>query len=213
MLHVNDYYAAQGCVDRLDEIAESIIASISEKIIQKVSRRTSNQELIPSKKEEDADKNKIGLNFGEIHEEVEPPNYDTMEIFVPYGFPTIGSYGMTAFMDGIPITDKKKNSMGKPEYGFYVTVVMSFGDFKGISDSGEPFKKIWDEKLSEKGYEEKVRVIALIDNGVLTSKTPEAFCFLVLQQARQRLRQVVQTQQGCHKCWCWCWCWCCCRRS
>jgi hypothetical protein len=78
---------------------------------------------------------------------------------------------MTAFEDGIPITDKKKNSMGKDEYDFYVTVVMSFAYFKGINDSSEPFKEIWEEK----GYEEKVRMIALKDYGVLTSKTPEAF--------------------------------------
>ena len=78
---------------------------------------------------------------------------------------------MTAFMDGIPITDKKKNYLPELPYGFYVIVVVSLRDFKGIKDSGESFKKIWDAK----GYEEKVRVIALNDNGVLTSKTPEAF--------------------------------------
>ena len=61
--------------------------------------------------------------------------------------------------------------MGRLEYDFYVTVLMSFDEFKGIKDSGDSFKKIWDEK----GYEEKVRVIALNDDGVLTSKTPEAF--------------------------------------
>ena len=185
-----------------------MVALILVRIIEKVCKRTSNKELIPSK-EKDADQNRIDLNFGEIHEEVKAPNYNTMEIFVPYGVPTIGSYHMTAFMDGILIIDKKKNYLPERPFGFYVTVVMSFDDFKGIKISGKSFKKIWDEK----GYEEKVRVIALNDNGVLTSKTPEAFCFLVLQQARQRLRQVVQTQQGCHKCWCWCWCWCCCRRS
>ena len=106
---------------------------------------------------------KVLSNFGEIHEEVKAPNYNTMEIFVPYGVPTIGSYHMTAFMDGIPITDKKTNYLPERPYGFYVTVVMSFGDFKGIKNSGKSFKKIWDAK----GYEEKVRVIALNDDGVL----------------------------------------------
>ena len=93
---------------------------------------------------------------------------------MPYGVPTnptIGSYHMTAIMDGIPITDKKMNSMGKDEYGFYVTVSLSYNDFRGISDSDEPFKEVREKK----GYEEKVRVIALNDNGVLTSKSPEAF--------------------------------------
>lgn len=163
-------YAVQGCIQRLDEVVELIVASILEKIIEKVRRRTSNKELIPSK-EKDADQNRIDLNFGEIHEEVKAPNENTMEIFVPYGVPSIGSYHMTAFMDGRPITDKRKNYMRIPEYGFYVDVPVSFGDFEGIKDSGESFKKIWDAK----GYEEKVRVIALNDNGVLTSKTPEAF--------------------------------------
>ena len=163
--------AGQGCVNRLDEFAESTIASISGKVIEKVRRRACNQELIPSMKEEDADKNKIDLNFGEIHEEVKPPNDHTFEIFVPYGVPTIGSYGTPVFMNGIPITDKRKNYLPQLPYGFYVDVPVSFGDFEGIKDSGESFKKIWDAK----GYEEKVRVIALNDNGVLTFKTPEAF--------------------------------------
>ena len=157
----------------MDEVVELIVASILEKIIEKVRRRTSNKELIPSK-EKDADQNRIDLNFGEIHEEVKAPNENTMEIFVPYGVPTIGSYGTPVFKNGIPITDKRKNYMPIPEYGeygFYVDVPVSFGDFEGIKDSGESFKKIWDAK----GYEEKVRVIALNDNEVLTSKTPEAF--------------------------------------
>ena len=115
--HIKDSNAAQGCIQRLDEIVELFVASISEKIIEKVRRRTSNKELIPSK-EEDADQNRIDLNFGDIHEEVKAPNENTMEIFVPYGVPTIGSYGMTAFMDGIPITDKKTNYMRRLEYGF-----------------------------------------------------------------------------------------------
>ena len=149
----------------MDEIVELIVASILEKIIEKVCRRTSNKELIPSK-EKDADQNRIDLNFGEIHEEVKTPNENTMGIFVPYGVPTIGSYGTPVFKNGIPITDKRKNYMPIPEYGeygFYVDVPVSFGDFKGIKDSGESFKKIWDAK----GYEEKVRVIALNNDGVL----------------------------------------------
>ena len=139
-LHIKDSNAAQGCIQRLDEIVELIVALISEKIIEKVRRRTSNHELIPSKKE-DADQNRIDLNFGEIHEEVKAPNYNTMEIFVPYGVPTIGSYGMTAFMDGIPITDKKTNYMRRLEYGFYVTDSVLFDDFRGISDLVSPSRR------------------------------------------------------------------------
>ena len=91
MLNVDTIPVAQGCVNRLDEIVELVNALILVKMIEKVSRRTSNEELIPSK-EEDADKNKIDLSFGEnrkIHEEVDPPNDSTIEIFVPYGVPTI----------------------------------------------------------------------------------------------------------------------------
>ena len=77
---LSPFHAAQGCIERLDEIVELIVASILEKLIEKVRRRTSNKELIPSK-EEDADQNRIDLNFGEIHEEVKAPNNNTMEIF------------------------------------------------------------------------------------------------------------------------------------
>ena len=56
----------------------------------------------------------------------------TCKVFVPYGIPSVGSYATTVYMDGIPVTDNKKNSMGKPEYGFYMTVTLSFNDFNGI---------------------------------------------------------------------------------
>ena len=49
MLHINDFPAAQDYVNRFDEIVESIVALISETVIKKVSRRNSNEELIPSK--------------------------------------------------------------------------------------------------------------------------------------------------------------------
>ena len=201
MYHMKHLYAVQGCIQRLDEVVELIVAFTLEKIIEKVRRRTSNKELIPSK-EKDADQNRIDLNFGEIHEEVKAPNENTMEIFVPYGVPSIGSYHMTAFKDGKPITDKRKNYMRRPEYGFYVDVPVSFGDFEGIKDSGESFKKIWDEK----GYEEKVRVIALNDNGVvLNSKTPEA------SPSWFSNKLVKGYLRCCHGCCCRCWC--CSRRS
>ena len=78
---------------------------------------------------------------------------------------------MTAFMVGILITDKKTNYIGRLEYGCYVTLSVSFDDFRGISDSVEPFKEISEQK----GYEEKVRVIALNDSEVVTFTIPEAF--------------------------------------
>ena len=86
---MNRFYVAQGCIQRLDDIVEAMVASILDKIIQKVRRRTSNKELIPSK-EKDADQNRIDLNFGEIHEELKPPNDHTFEIFVTYGFRPLG---------------------------------------------------------------------------------------------------------------------------
>ena len=61
-------------------------------LIEKVSRRTSNHELIPSK-EEDADQNRIDLNFGEIHEEVKAPNYKfttRWRSLCPMGFLLLG---------------------------------------------------------------------------------------------------------------------------
>ncbi len=84
MLHMKDFHAAQGCIQRLDDIVEAMVALILVRIIEKVRKRTSNKELIPSK-EKDADQNRIDLNFDEIHEEVKAPNENTMEIFVPYG--------------------------------------------------------------------------------------------------------------------------------
>ena len=74
---------------RLDETVELIVALISEKIIEKVRRRTSNQELILSK-EEDADQNRIDLNFGEIHEEVKAPITTRWRSLCPMGFLLLG---------------------------------------------------------------------------------------------------------------------------
>ena len=117
---------AQGCVNRLDKIVEQLIVTfISEQIHQNILKRTLNKKLIPNK--DDAD-NKINLDLGKIHKEVAPLNDSTFEVFVLYGIPAIGLYTAAMFMDGIP------NCMCKLEYGFYMTITVSFDDFQGIND-------------------------------------------------------------------------------
>jgi hypothetical protein len=67
---------------------------------------------------------------------------------------------MAAFLNGPPITDKKKNAMDEPQRGLYVTVTINLDDFQGINDSGESFLKVW----VEKDYDEKVLMVALDDH-------------------------------------------------
>ena len=160
--------AAHGCVKMLCGVVENcIVPNITEMTLSRISKRVGITNI---------PKNRYGtsiidIHFGEIHDEVTPPDENTIEIFVPYGLPSVGSYTMAAFLNGTAITDKKKNNVDGPQRGFYVTVTINLLDFEGMSYLSKRFHEVWVEKK----YEENVRVIALNDTEVLTSKTPYAF--------------------------------------
>lgn len=148
------HIVAQGCVNKLYGVVhDCIVPKIAEMTLSRIGRKV-------VKGHDSHDKiTTIDVHFGEIHEEVTPPDENVFEIFVLYGLPSVGSlYTMAAFLNGPAITDKKKNAMDGPQRGFYLTVMINPRDFDSIQeDCGERFQKVW----VEKGYDEKVRVIAL----------------------------------------------------
>ncbi len=131
---------AECCINKLQSVVnDCIVPDITEKTLNRISKRIGTTAAgLP-----------IDVHLGSIYEKVYTGDENTIDIFVPYGLPSVGSlYTTAAFLNGPAITDKTKEDMDGPQRGFYVAVKINYNDFNGIrleehSEAIKVSKNMW----------------------------------------------------------------------
>ena len=101
---------AECCINKLQSVVDDcIVPDITEKTLNRISKRIGTTAAgLP-----------IDVHLGSIYEKVYTGDENTIDIFVPYGLPSVGSlYTMAAFLNGPAITDKTKEDMDGPREAF-----------------------------------------------------------------------------------------------